>query len=215
MGKSEMRSSKSEAIARPPIERVRDGSEGVAPGGRLPSRRFAPLALSPNPATLGATMAADADNTRTRSPSDAARKRPSLRREGREAALQFLFSHDLNPTLSPDGPEAAAFWNLRSAKPRVRAFATDLLRGLMPHLPEIDARIAAAADNYSFKRLAAVDRNLLRLAVYEMLHRDDIPIPVSINEAIEIAKDFGTEESPRFINGVLDRIRKEGRAGEP
>ncbi|MCB1086801.1 MAG: transcription antitermination factor NusB [Verrucomicrobiae bacterium] len=135
--------------------------------------------------------------------------RPSLRREGREAALQFLFSHDLNPELNPDGPEAVDFWNLRSAKPRVREFATELLRGLMPHLTEIDERIATASENYALQRLAAVDRNLLRLAVYEILFRDDIPAPVSINEAVEIAKDFGTEESPKFVNGLLDRIRKE------
>lgn len=135
--------------------------------------------------------------------------RPSIRRQGREAALQFLFSHDLNPALDPDGPEAVDFWNLRHAKQPVRDFATELLRGLMPRLPEIDEHISGAIENYSFARLAVVDRNLLRLAVYEMLHRHDIPAPVSINEAIEISKDFGTDDSPKFINGVLDRIRKE------
>lgn len=137
------------------------------------------------------------------------KSRPSLRRQGREAALQFLFSHDLNPTLDPDGPEAVDFWNLRHAKQAVREFATELLRGLMPRLPEIDEYITGAIENYAFSRLAVVDRNLLRLAVYEMAYRHDIPMPVSINEAIEIAKDFGTDESPKFVNGVLDRIRKE------
>lgn len=145
----------------------------------------------------------------SRDPQFQKKHRPNLRREGREAALQFLFSHDLNPSLAPDTPEAEAFWQLRTAKSRVRDFANELLRGLMPHLPEIDGLIAATSENYAFNRLAAVDRNLLRLAVYEMLHRDDIPPAVSINEAIEIAKDFGTEESPKFVNGVLDRIRRD------
>ncbi len=147
------------------------------------------------------------------SPQPNKKPRLSLRREGREAALQFLFSHDLNPELDPDGPEAVDFWNLRHAKARVREFATELLRGLMPHLPEIDEKITGAIENYAFNRLAVVDRNLLRLAVFEMLFRDDIPVPVSINEAIEIAKDFGTPDSPKFVNGVLDRIRKEYASG--
>lgn len=154
-------------------------------------------------------MAADASKP---SPNPKKKPRLSLRREGREAALQFLFSHDLNPDLDPDGPEAVDFWNLRHAKPRVREFATELLRGLMPHLAEIDEKITGAIENYAFNRLAVVDRNLLRLSVYEMLYRDDIPVPVSINEAIEISKDFGTPDSPKFVNGVLDRIRKEHAA---
>jgi N utilization substance protein B len=150
-----------------------------------------------------------ADRSQDRQAPARRQQRPSLRREGREAALQFLFSHDLNPSMKPEGPAAAAFWNLRAAKPRVRDFATELLRGLLPRLPEIDAKIAAAAEHYALARLSAVDRNLLRLAVYEILFREDIPAPVSINEAIEIAKDFGTEDSPKFVNGVLDRIRRE------
>jgi transcription antitermination protein NusB len=154
-------------------------------------------------------MAADASQTPSPKPRKA---RPSLRREGREAALQFLFSRDLNPELAPDTPEADAFWNLRSAKPKVRDFANHLLRSLVPHLPEIDEKINAVIENYAFKRLATVDRNLLRLSTYEILFCDDVPNPVAINEAIEISKDFGTEESPKFINGVLDRIRKEHTA---
>jgi N utilization substance protein B len=150
-------------------------------------------------------MAADT----SRDPSTRKKPRPSLRREGREAALQFLFSHDLNPFIDPEGPEAVAFWHLRTAKPRVRDFATELLRGLMPHLAEIDQKITAVSENYAFQRLATVDRNLLRLAAYEILYRDDIPAAVSINEAIEISKDFGTDDSPKFINGILDRILKD------
>jgi len=140
--------------------------------------------------------------------------KPGIRREGREAALQFLFSHDLNEIESPgpDSPEVEAFWALRPARNRVREFAMELIRGIRDHGGAIDESITGATENYALNRLAAVDRNLLRMATYELLFCDDIPPPVSINEAIEIAKRFGTEESPRFVNGVLDRIRKE--AGE-
>jgi N utilization substance protein B len=77
------------------------------------------------------------------------------------------------------------------------------------HLPEIDDRIRRYSENFDFNRIAAVDRNILRLAIYEMLFRDDIPPVVSINEAIELAKTFGGTESGRFVNGILDRVRKE------
>ena len=137
--------------------------------------------------------------------------KPGTRREGREAALQFLFSHDLNEIeeLGPDSAEVATFWGLRPAKERVRNFAMELIRGIHENSEAIDERIVASTENYTLNRLAAVDRNLLRMAAYELLFCDDIPPAVSINEAIEIAKRFGTEESPKFVNGVLDRIRKE------
>ena len=131
--------------------------------------------------------------------------KPGIRREGREAALQFLFSHDLNDGLNP---EDVSFWELRPAGRAVKAFAVEMLQGVVAHLHDIDAAIAGAVENYSLQRIDAVDRNLLRLASYDILYREDIPVPVSINEAIEISKRFGTSESPRFINGVLDRIRR-------
>jgi len=127
------------------------------------------------------------------------------RREGREAAVQFLFFRDLNR--GPGSADTTAFWNLRPATPSVRDFATPLIEGVLLHQTAIDERIREAADNYQLHRIAAVDRNILRLAVYEMFHRDDIPPVVSINEAIEIAKRFGTDESGRFVNGILDRIK--------
>jgi N utilization substance protein B len=140
--------------------------------------------------------------------------KPGTRREGREAALQFLFSHDLNEIeeLGPDSPEVAAFWELRPAKERVRDFAMELIRGIRDHHEAIDERIVACTENYTLARLGTVDRNLLRMTAYELLYCDEIPAPVSINEAIEIAKRFGTEESPKFINGVLDRIRREAES---
>ena len=80
---------------------------------------------------------------------------------------------------------------------------------MVAHLPEIDERMRRYAENYEFHRISPVDRNVLRLAIYEMLFRDDIPPVVSINEAIELAKKFGGPESGRFVNGILDRVRKE------
>jgi transcription antitermination protein NusB len=77
------------------------------------------------------------------------------------------------------------------------------------HLPDIDERIRRYCENYEFRRISAVDRNVLRLAIYEMLYRDDIPPVVSINEAIELAKAYGGTDSGRFVNGILDRIRKD------
>ena len=80
---------------------------------------------------------------------------------------------------------------------------------MVAHLPEIDERIRRYCENYEFRRISPVDRNVLRLAIYEMLYRDDIPPVVSINEAIELAKTFGGTESGRFVNGILDRVRKD------
>jgi len=77
------------------------------------------------------------------------------------------------------------------------------------HLQEIDERIRRYCENYEFHRISAVDRNVLRLAIYEMLYRDDIPPVVSINEAIELAKTFGGAESGRFVNGILDRVKND------
>lgn len=136
----------------------------------------------------------------------------NTRRAGREAALQFLFGQDLNEALDPASPDAERFWSLRPAKGGVRAFAEDLLTSVARNREAIDAAIAAAVENYTMQRITPVDRNLLRLAACELLFRDDIPAPVTINEAVEIAKRFGTAESPGFINGILDRIRRENES---
>jgi len=84
-----------------------------------------------------------------------------------------------------------------------------MISGNFAQLPEIDERIRRYCENYEFRRISAVDRNVLRVAIYEMLYRDDIPPVVSINEAIELAKTFGGAESGRFVNGILDRVRKD------
>ncbi len=136
------------------------------------------------------------------------------RREGREAAVQFLYQHDLHGggDLSAD---PADFWALRTTDgqsgptAKTRIFTEQLIQGVTTHREAIDARIRECTANYDLHRLAAVDRNILRVGIYEMLHSLDIAPVVIINEAIEIAKKFGTEKSGGFVNGILDRISKE------
>ncbi len=91
----------------------------------------------------------------------------------------------------------------------VRLFADPLIRGCLEHREESDVIIQKYAANWSLHRIAAVDRNVLRLAIFEMFHRDDIPPVVSINEAVDIAKKFSTEDSGKFVNGLLDRVKAE------
>jgi len=121
--------------------------------------------------------------------------------------VQFLFQRDLNP--AEEAELRAHFWDLREANKGIRDFATTLIEGVTEHQDEIDARIQNVAANYELRRIAAVDRNILRVALYEMIFCLEVPPVVSINEAIEIAKRFGSEDSGRFVNGVLDRIRHE------
>jgi len=129
------------------------------------------------------------------------------RRRAREAAIQYHFWRDLQHGEGPEHIED--FWEFCPATPRVREFAQPLIEGMVAHLPEIDERIRRYCENYEFHRISAVDRNILRLAIYEMLYRDDIPPVVSINEAIDLAKAFGGGDSGRFVNGILDRVRKD------
>ena len=164
----------------------------------------------------------------------ALRPQAGLRREGREAAIQFLFHLDFQPPTSAESPSGqpvsspvpdADFWKLRTGAedpdelspiparapiaPKARAFAESLVQGVWTHRAELDELISKFSRNYKLSRLAAVDRNILRLAVYEILHNKEVPPVVAINEAIELAKEYGSEESGRFVNGLLDRIRAE------
>jgi N utilization substance protein B len=129
------------------------------------------------------------------------------RRKAREAAVQYHFWRDLQRGAGPE--KIDDFWEFLPVKPSTREFALPLIEGMMTHLDEIDDRIRKYTANYEINRISPVDRNVLRLAIYEMLHRDDIPPVVSINEAIELAKTFGGAESGKFVNGILDRVRKE------
>lgn len=127
-----------------------------------------------------------------------------VRREGRELALQMLYALDLNPIKMQETLQLFRE-NSRSAE-HVRAFAEELAAGVMANRAEIDKRIAGTSKNWAISRMAKVDLNILRLAVFELVFRTDIPRNVTINEAIEVAKKFGTEDSPAFINGILDEI---------
>jgi len=137
------------------------------------------------------------------------------RRMAREVALQILYQLDVQEEL-PSDDAVALFWSSFGeggdpAGDGHRAFAEVLVRGVREHLGEIDAVIARASRNWRLERMARVDRNLLRLAVYELKCSADVPAKVAINEAIEIAKRFGTAESPAFINGILDACLMELR----
>lgn len=127
------------------------------------------------------------------------------RREGREAAVQYLFQHDLHADSKSE--LVGDFWELRPSTKNVQAFAEALIKGVLANKAAIDERIKKYTANYELHRIAIVDRNILRVAIYEMLFCNDVPPVVSINEAIEIAKRFGAEESGRFVNGILDRVR--------
>ena len=129
------------------------------------------------------------------------------RRRAREAAIQYHFWRDLQHGEAPQ--KLDDFWEFCPVKPNVREFAEPLIAGMVEHIDEIDERIRKYCENYNLDRISVVDRNVLRLAIYEMLYRDDIPPVVSINEAIELAKTFGGAESGKFVNGILDRVRKD------
>jgi transcription antitermination protein NusB len=128
------------------------------------------------------------------------------RRKARELALQMLFQHDM----SGNQPEQIidTFEELHKSKPNTREFATKIFHGTVAHMTEIDEMIQNQAENWRLSRMAAVDRNIIRMSIYEFLHEDDTPKLVIIDEAIEIAKKYGTQKSSQFINGILDGILK-------
>ncbi len=134
------------------------------------------------------------------------------RRRARELALQLLYQHEL--THAEPEQMQARFEEWVGASEGVREFADMLLRGVLDHLEEIDSELERQTAHWRLDRLAAVDRNILRLAMYELLFLGDTPHPVIIDEAIEIAKKFGAEESSRFVNGVLDGfVKRRASAG--
>jgi N utilization substance protein B len=132
------------------------------------------------------------------------------RRKAREVALQFLYQLDLQSEDDPV-PHEHEFWARHPLSDEAKTFAETLVRGTKANQAKIDQVIEQYTENWDLERMAVVDRNILRAAVYEMLWTAEVPVKVAINEAIEIAKKFGTKESSRFINGVLDRIHKELR----
>ena len=133
------------------------------------------------------------------------------RRKARELALQMLFQQDMSGNL-PD-QIIATFEELQKSKPNTREFATKIFQGAVDNLETIDDMIQNQAENWRLSRMAAVDRNIIRMSVYEFLHEDDTPKLVIIDEAIEIAKKYGTQKSSQFINGILDGILKRYNLG--
>ena len=128
------------------------------------------------------------------------------RRRARELALQLLYQYELTDA-SPEEMQAG-FEEWRSATDVVRGFADELLRGTLDRLEEIDEELSRQTTHWRLERLAAVDRNILRLAMYELLFEVETPHAVVIDEAIEIAKRYGAKDSARFVNGVLDGFIK-------
>ena len=160
----------------------------------------------------------------------------ATRRQGREWALQMLFQSDLNPGLDID-MAIPKFWRQQwtcqqeeaektdaeeptektlakpvedqVAPPKIRQFTELLVRGVLGHLDEIDTKLQSYTQNWPLHRMGSVERNVLRLAFYEMIYCTDVPPAVVLNEAIDLAKYFSNADAGRFVNGVLDRLNKE------
>lgn len=135
------------------------------------------------------------------------RRAVRIRRSARELALKVLYEHDIrggNPLQS-----LSYLANEEGLAEESRLFAQELVEGVLAKRVEIDKCIASYSQDWRLERLAAVDRNILRLSLYELFYRPDIPVGVSINEAVELAKVYGDEDSSRFINGILGRIVRE------
>lgn len=152
-----------------------------------------------------------------------------IRRDARERVIQYLFQYDINPSgeiskaleylwatqrdAAISASEGKSTWGEPVELPpptsdevATALFAEPLIHGVLTHRDKIDQLIISYADNWDLSRMAVVDRNILRLAAYEMIHREDIPPIVSINEAVDIAKKYSTEDSGKFVNGILDKI---------
>ncbi|MFZ9747808.1 MAG: transcription antitermination factor NusB [Opitutaceae bacterium] len=128
------------------------------------------------------------------------------RRDGRVAALQFLYAWSINAPRNLQDDLQVFFEGC--PEPRAHyAYGEELIQGVIAQQADIDARIKGLAQNWDFERIAKIDLAILRLAMFEMIHRRDIPPVVSINEAIDLSKQFSNADSKRFINGILDRLK--------
>jgi N utilization substance protein B len=128
------------------------------------------------------------------------------RTKARECAFQMLYQWEVSDR--PMDAVVEAFWRLRSSIPATRTMADRLARGAQARVRELDEAIGAAASNWRLDRIATVDRTILRLGTYELLEESQTPVAVVLDEAVEMAKRFGEADSPAFINGVLDAIRR-------
>ena len=136
----------------------------------------------------------------------------AARHRSRKRALQVLFEWDMrgDPVdRAIDHYYESLYSEEAEHQPKPDKFMEELARGTVANSKDIDKQIQAKAEHWRLERMPVVDRNILRLAIYEMLHREDIPPVVSINEAVDIAKKFSTEDSGKFVNGILDKVRGE------
>lgn len=136
---------------------------------------------------------------------------PQVRRRGRERALQFLFSLDFTGYAYEDKLEE--FWVINPVKPGAMQYAEKLIHGVCANQDALDEEIATALVNWTPDRIGHIERASLRIALYEMRHCGDVPDAVAINEALEVVKIFGSDDAPKFINGVLDRLKR--KTGSP
>lgn len=130
----------------------------------------------------------------------------SSRRDNRIAAVQFLYMWEVNPPAHLP-TELAWFFETQEHPREYYQFAEELIQGAIEHVDELDEVIRTYAQNWDFRRIAKIDLAILRLAIYEMIHRNDIPPIVSINEAIDLSKIFSITDAKRFINGILDQFK--------
>lgn len=128
------------------------------------------------------------------------------RRDGRVAAVQYLYAWSINPPADLNDDLKTFFESLEEKREHY-AFGEELIHGAIGAIAEIDGHIRTLAQNWEFARIAKIDLAILRVAIFEMIHRKDIPPVVSINEAIDLSKQFSNADAKRFINGILDRLK--------
>lgn len=126
------------------------------------------------------------------------------RSKARESVLQVLYQIDV--TGDPVDVVLNQYWQSRNRNLEVVEFANEIIKGTTDHLSEIDAIISQYSENWEISKMPIIDRNILRFSIYEILYMDDIPPKVTIDEAVELANNFGTPHSGKFINGILDKI---------
>ncbi len=129
----------------------------------------------------------------------------SRRRKSREHVLKILFQRDFTKDII--GDIIKHYWKENNISPQVKDFSEKLAKGTVNNLKEIDSTIEKSSEHWVLNRMSAIDRNILRMAAYELIFMEDIPPKVTIDEAIEIAKKFGANESADFVNGILDKIK--------
>ncbi len=151
-----------------------------------------------------------ADHRPSRGAANAASSDMTRRTRGREIALQALYLLDQNREVP--WVDIETFLHRRLRDPELRTYAAELIEGIRDQRERIDGLIGRVAENWSIERMAAIDRNILRLGAFELLYRPEVPIKVAITESIELAKRYSTAQSSRFVNGILDRLQDEAQA---